>query len=114
MATFTFPHLLPTIYPNKIPPFTNVIQPNLQFIILVILAILKMTGGTPEVRSDKSLTLKTLNIQHSTNGPMDQRTNGPMDQWTNGPMDQWNNGPMDQWTNGPMDQWSNGPMVPWS
>ena len=43
----------------------------------------KMTGGTPEVRSDKSLTLMTLNIQHSTNGPMDQRTNGPMDHWTN-------------------------------
>ena len=39
----------------------------------------KMTGGTPEVRSDKSLTLMTFNIQHSTNGPMDQWTNGPMD-----------------------------------
>ena len=38
----------------------------------------KMTGGTPEVRSDKILTLMTFNIQHSTNGPMDQRTNGPM------------------------------------
>ena len=48
----------------------------------------KMIWGTPEVRSDKSLTL----------------TNGPMDQWTNGPMDQWANGPMDQWTNGPMDK----------
>ena len=46
--------------------------------------ILKMTGGTPEERSDKSLTLLTF---------------GPMDQWTNGPMDQWTNGPMDQWTN---------------
>ena len=46
-----------------------------------------MTGGTPEVRSDKSLTLMTFNIQHSTNGPMDQQTNGPMDQWTNGLMD---------------------------
>ena len=56
----------------------------------------KMTGGTPEVRSDKSLTLMTFNIQHSTNGPMNQRTNGPMDQWTNGLMDQWTNGPMDQ------------------
>ena len=32
----------------------------------------KMTGGTPEVRSDKSLTLLTLNIWHSTYGPMDQ------------------------------------------
>ena len=39
---------------------------------------LKMTGGTPEVRSDKSLTLLTFDIQ-----PMDQWTNGPMDQWTN-------------------------------
>ena len=51
-----------------------------------------MTGGTPEVRSDKSFT---LNIQHSTNRPMDQRTNGTMDQWTSGLMDQWTNGPMD-------------------
>ena len=42
----------------------------------------KMTGGTPDVRFDKSLT------------------NGPMDQWTNGPIDQWINRPMDQWTNG--------------
>ena len=32
----------------------------------------KMIGGTPEVRSDKSLTLLTFNIWHSTNGPMDQ------------------------------------------
>ena len=55
----------------------------------------KMIGGTPEVRSDKSLTLMTFNIRHSNNGPMDQRTNGPMDQWTNGLMDQWTNGPMD-------------------
>ena len=51
----------------------------------------KMTGGTPEVRSDKSLTLMTFNIQYSTNGPMDQRTNGPMDQWTNGLMEKWTN-----------------------
>ena len=40
------------------------------------LQIVKMTGGTPEVRSDKSLILLTF-------GPMDQWTNGPMDQWTN-------------------------------
>ena len=53
---------------------------------------LKMTGGTPEVRSDKSLTLLTFDIQ-----PMDQWTNSPMDQWT---MDQLTNGPIDQWTNG--------------
>ena len=53
-----------------------------------------MTGGTPEVRSDKRLTLMTFNIGHSINGPMDQRTNGPMDQWTNGQVDQWTNGPM--------------------
>ena len=32
----------------------------------------KMTGGTPEVRSDKSLALLTLNIWHSTKGPLDQ------------------------------------------
>ena len=49
--------------------------------------IVKMTGGTPEVRSVKSLTLMTFNIRHLTNGPMDQRTNGPIDQWTNGLMD---------------------------
>ena len=54
-----------------------------------------MTGGTPEVRSDKSLTLMTINIRHITNGPMNQRANGPMDQWTNGPMDQWTKGPLD-------------------
>ena len=54
----------------------------------------KMIRGTPEVRSDKSLTIMTFNIRHST---------GPTDQWTNGPMDQWTNGPMDQWTNGLMD-----------
>ena len=53
-----------------------------------------MTGGTPEVRSDKRLTLMTFNIGHSINGPMDQRTKGPMDQWTNGQVDQWTNGPM--------------------
>ena len=57
------------------------------------LLVKKMTGGTPEVRSDKSLTLLTW-----TNGPMDQRTNGPMDQWSNGPMDRWTNGQMDQWS----------------
>ena len=58
-----------------------------------------MTGGTPEVRSDKSLTLVTFNIQHSTKGPMDQWTNGPMDQWINGPKDQWtNNGPIVDWS----------------
>ena len=47
-------------------------------------APIKMTGGTPEVRSDKRLTLMTFNIRYST---MDQWTNGPMDQWTNGLMD---------------------------
>ena len=35
------------------------------------ITVKKMTGGTPEVRSDKSLTLLTF---------------GPMDQWTNGPV----------------------------
>ena len=75
----------------------------------------KMTGGAPEVRSDKSLTLLTFDIRHQTkamdqwtNGPM---TNGPMDQWANWPMGQWTNGPMDQWTNGLMDQWTYVPMV---
>ena len=60
-----------------------------------LISIKKMTGGTPEVRSDKSLTLLTFNIWHSTNSPMDQWTIGPMDQWTNEPMDQWTNGPGD-------------------
>ena len=46
-----------------------------------------MTGGTPEVRSDKSLTLMTFNIRHSTNGLTDQWTNGSVDKGTNGPMD---------------------------
>ena len=46
--------------------------------IIMVVEMVKMTGGTPEVRSDKSLTLMTFNIQHSTNGPMDQQTNGPM------------------------------------
>ena len=54
-----------------------------------------MTGGTPEVRSDKSLTKLTLDICHSTNGPMDQGTNGPLDRWTNEPTVQWNDGPID-------------------
>ena len=27
IATLTFPHSLPTIYPNKIPPVTNVMKP---------------------------------------------------------------------------------------
>ena len=67
----------------------------------------KMTGGTLEVRSDKSLTLLTF-------GPMDQWTNLIIDQWTNGPMVQWINGPLDQWSIGPMVQWTNEPMVPWT
>ena len=47
-----------------------------------------MSGGTPEVRSHKSLTILTLDILHSTNGPMEQWTTGPLDQWTNGTMAQ--------------------------
>ena len=74
-----------------------------------------MTGGAPEARSDKSLTLLTFGIWHLMFDiwhitydiqPMDLWTNGPMDQWTNGPMDIWTNVPMDQGTNGPMDQWT--------
>ena len=44
----------------------------------------KITELTPEVRSDKSLTL--------------------LDQWTNGLRDGWTNGPIDQWTNGLINQ----------
>ena len=79
----------------------------------------KVTGGTPEVRTNKKFTLLTFDIWyliyfvhdiwhfwivHSTNGPMYQLTDGPMHQWTNAPMEQWTNGPMDEWTSGPMDQ----------
>ena len=41
--------------------------------IIMVVEMVKMTGGTPEVRSDKSLNLLTF---------------GLMDQWINGPMDQ--------------------------
>ena len=57
----------------------------------LIISPLKMTGGTPEVRSDKSLTLLTF---------------GPMDQWINGLIEQLTNGQMDQWSHGPIVQWS--------
>ena len=49
MATFTFTQLLPAIYPDKIPPFKNVIKTQT-----------KMTGRTPEVRFDKILALSTF------------------------------------------------------
>ena len=57
-------------------------------LIDIDICLMKMIGGTPEVRSDKSLTLLTFDIWHSTNGPMDQLSNGPIVQWTNEPMDQ--------------------------
>ena len=44
MATFNFTHLLPIIYPNKIPSFKNVMKTQT-----------KMTGRTPEVRFNKIL-----------------------------------------------------------
>ena len=65
--------------------------------------MIKMTGGTPEEHSDKSLTITTMD--QWTSKPIDQC---PMEQWTIGSMDQWTNGPMDPWTNGPMIQWTNG------
>ena len=89
---------------------------------------IKMTGGTPEVRSDKSLALLTFHIWYFTfyishltfdilhltyeiwHFTSNQWTNGTIDQWTHWSMDQWTNGPMDQWTNGPINQWTNGPM----
>ena len=103
-----------------------------------LLMELKMTWGTPEVRSVKinlidfwhlkfdlidfwHLTFDLIDFWHSTFDLIDfwhltfnQWTNGPMDQWTKGPMDQWTNGPMDPWTNGPMDQWTNGPVGQWT
>ena len=48
MATFTFPHLLPTIYPNKTPSFKNVMKTQT-----------KMTGRTPDVRFNKILAFST-------------------------------------------------------
>ena len=47
----------------------------------------KMTGGTPEVRSDKSLTLLTFDIWFLTFDIWHMTFY--MDQWTNWPMDQW-------------------------
>ena len=74
--------------------------------------LVKMTGGAPEVGSDKSLTLLNFGLRHLIfdilHLTFNQWTNGPMGRWTDGPMDQWTNGPMVQWSNGPMDQWSNG------
>ena len=64
-----------------------------------LLNTIKMTRGTPEVRSDKSLTLLTFDIWFLTIDIWHLTFN----QWTNGPIVQWTNGPMDQWTNGPMD-----------
>ena len=53
----------------------NLLELSMCFVFLKLAtfmtAMTKMTGGTPEVRSDKSLTLLTF---------------GPMDQWTNGPV----------------------------
>ena len=53
MATFTFPpHSLPTIYPKQNATFHKCNETQI-----------KITGGTPEVHSDKSLTLLTFEIQ---------------------------------------------------
>ena len=71
----------------KVMPLINLIN-QMQLMHLVCLTYApatKITGGTPDVRFDKSLT----------NGPMDQSTSGPMDQWTNGPRDQWTNGTLE-------------------
>ena len=48
---------------------------------------IKMTRGTPEVHSNKNLTLLTFDISFLT-FDISQWTNGPMDQWTK---DQWSN-----------------------
>ena len=67
----------------------------------------KMTGGTPDVRSDKFNIIEFWHLtSNQCNGLVDQWTN---DQWTNEPMGQWTNGPTDQWTNRPTDQQTNGP-----
>ena len=59
------------------------------------LLLRKMTGGAPEIRSDKSLLLLTFGILYLTF----DFWNLTFNQWTNGPMDQWTNGLTDQWTN---------------
>ena len=48
-GNFYFPHLLPAIYPDKIPPFKNVMKSQA-----------KMTRRTPEVRFDKILAISTF------------------------------------------------------
>ena len=80
-----------------------------------LLSELKMTGGTPEVRSVK---INLIDFWHLTFDLIDFLTLTfdlidfcfltfdiqLMDQWTNEPMDQWTNGLIDQRTNGPMDK----------
>ena len=51
----------------------------------------KMTGGTPEVRSDKSLTLLTF---------------GPMDQWINGILEHWNIETLKHLNIGKLEHWN--------
>ena len=88
----------------------------------------KKTGGTPEVRFDKSLTLLTFDIWYLTfdfwhltfdiwhltfdiwHSTFNKWTNGPKDQWNNGSTDRWADWQMVQWTSGPIGTWSNGPI----
>ena len=74
----------------------------------------KMTGGTPEVRSDKSLSFLPFDIWQWSYGPVVQWSYGLPDQWTNGPMDPGTKGPMVQWTNSLMDHWTNGTLDQWN
>ena len=54
-----------TLWYNEGDPDYLVFAQEIQISAMIII---KMTGGTPEVRSDKSLTLMTFNIWHSTRG----------------------------------------------
>ena len=64
---------------QKKEKYCNVRDQNYPDFVSTLMPKIKMTGGTPEVRSDKSLILLTFNNWHATNGPMNQRTIGPMD-----------------------------------
>ena len=64
---------------QKKEKYCNVRDQNYPDFVSTLMSKIKMIGGTPEVRSDKSLILLTFNNWHATNGPMNQRTIGPMD-----------------------------------
>ena len=56
---------------NHILIISDHINPLSSLKIIMMVTCTKMTGGTPEVRSDKSLTLMTFGRDQWNNGPMD-------------------------------------------